>query len=196
MIKLTAITATFALLAVAAATAETDPEIFILPAINYVSIDDPAGDIDDAVAAPFNLRWQIPAGYDRAWYTESGYISDTSIDADEASPAITYDGWHIGAGHAWRFRATRELKPWVSVGLRVASIDYADRYLVDGEGYRTDTLPDRSATEYMLAAGIANTWNISGPFHLGVFAEYAMPVSSDMSSSGLGLVLGYSFSDN
>lgn len=180
-----------AVLAAVAAPAQAESYVYALPSLLVASIDDPAGKVDGTIGAPLLVRWQTQAGYDRAWYSEFGYLSKSSIDASGSKPGSAIEGYQLGGGYAWRFRFSKEIKPWVTAGLRVTEATYSRRYSVDSAGYLTATYPDRSQTAINAALGVYNVWPITDKFEFGVFLEYGAPISSDVTWFGAGVAVAY-----
>ncbi len=176
-----------------ASAALAESELYLIPSVQNITIDDPEGEVDDTIAVPLLARWRFESGYDQAWFTELGFLNKSEIDASGSNPGVAIEGFQFGGGYQWRFRLSESFKPWASLGVRVTAADYTRRYRVDADGYLIERYGDRSATEFNLTAGFQNTWSLTDSFDLGVWGEYAAPISSDISWFGIGAVIGYKF---
>jgi hypothetical protein len=176
-----------------AAPAFAESSLYVLPSYMTFTVDDPEGSTSEGSFSPLLIRWMNQAAYDSAWYTEFGYLTKTSIDASGSSPGLSFSGYQLGAGYAWRFRASRELKPWVTLGLRLTQAEYTGRHTVDSDGFLIATFPDQTETAANATASVSNVWSVSKAAGLGVWAEYGASVSGSLSWFGVGAVASYEF---
>jgi len=176
-----------------ASTSHAEEKVFrvgLMPAISTFNIIDPFG--PTATGNGFSLLNAVgildvgrdsrligSVGYDK--FTLGASASNIGQDVARTGGSVSYQSM---------FRFTREFKPWVGVGLGVASESYKTRYTLSSGGNSVPASPpERSVNNIFAVLNISTEWQVNKTFDMGVHLQYEHPSGDGTKTLRIGIYI-------
>ena len=180
----------FLLLSVSA-HAERDWHIGWLGGISQPTIHDPNGPTQVGTQS----LWKdgvITVDHDR----DSRFF----VELAQQKYTLTADTTHIGQGvsrvesvlaYQWRFRVSREFKPWFGVGVVYANEKYSPRFTMTPTGFLNTVFPDRTESGIAPVVNATAQWDFIYGTQAGVHLQYEHGLSGLSSQLAVAFMLSY-----
>ena len=159
----------------------------VLAGVSRADVDDPDGATDSKNYSRLAAIATLPASKDARWMGELFYHRfDTEPGTDTIGVDVTR--WGAALSYQARFRGL-PLKPWLGAGASLSRDEFDERVTVDALGFVDERYPARSDTALGLVLSATTVWKWTSNLDFGLQLQYEQPVSGDVKTLTLGLLL-------
>lgn len=105
-------------------------------------------DLDTEVTPAVNLLSGlliINSGRSSRFWLQGQYHS-LDFDGTKTEIGQTVSGFEVAVLYQSRFRLSRHFKPWLGIGLSIATLEFKDRFITDNQGFLAQRFDDTSET--------------------------------------------------
>lgn len=153
----------------------------LMPMYSRYEINDPIGPTRTGVDISTLSGVAIfDAGRDSRIFVNAFY-ADFNLTASTTNVGQTVKQTGVTASYQMMFRLTRNIKPWLGIGLGYESERYQNRYLTTPGGYLApgSPYPERDVVNYPVVLNASHEWQYNRNFDVGLHLQFEQPISSD-----------------
>lgn len=138
---------------------------------SYHTLDDPDGKTDPSSGfRPLNLIFTYNYGRDKRIFVE-GYKFEYSLNSDLDKIGQRVDSTGLGVSWQNKFRITKNIKPWLGIGLGYSRNKFRVRETIDIDGYKDIVYDNRENDYFLLIANLSTLHAINDDFDLIFHAD-------------------------
>lgn len=158
--------------------------------INY-SVDDPNGSTESASELHLLGASYIFPISQISRIMGAVNIYDFDLKSSTSNIGQQVETISFSAYYQYRFRWSRNFKPWFGVGLVTNMDKFTKRHRVDSDGFLVETFPDREDTNMNLGLLASYEWDVNSSISMDFNIEYMVPLSESLEGLKFGVSVYY-----